>query len=154
VEGSDNEIISTDFYNYRTPYIDFRTGDVGSIEIKECQCGIYGRVLTSFTGRSMQCLCNKQGMFCDPQTIMSIITSIWANFSICSNFAIHQLQNGQIMLYTKQDNNIKAYNEAIFTIQSYLINLLNQTVEIHPYNLIPNNRNKLLLISSAMKNIN
>jgi hypothetical protein len=52
VEESDNGLITTDFFNYSTPFIRYLNGDNGVIGQKKCMCGIYGNFFERFYGKT------------------------------------------------------------------------------------------------------
>jgi hypothetical protein len=139
---NNGQIISTDFFNYAASTIAQITDDIGTIQISECRCGIYGRIFTSFIGKSMQCLWTKDGTPCDPHTISGLINS----FLKTKNephvpYLIRQDKEGAVTLFACQKN------ESILTVKNVLDGVLRQPVQIAQYDEAPKN-NKLFLMTS------
>lgn len=53
VEQLDNgQLVSTDYFNYSTPFINYLNGDAGKINQKKCECGIFGNFFEKFEGKT------------------------------------------------------------------------------------------------------
>ncbi|MCK9458345.1 MAG: hypothetical protein M0R80_01725 [Proteobacteria bacterium] len=145
-----NEITSTDFFNYSQPYASCKTDDLGVIQTKSCQCGIYGRVFTEFTGKSIQCLWDNNKTPCDPHTITSFISSFLKSKNQTPvPYMIRQNKKGIITLFIDQQN-----ETSVLITKDVLKGLLHQPVQIEQYENAPRNSdNKLLFISSEFSSV-
>lgn len=145
-----NEIITTDFFNYAATEIDHKTGDLGKIQMAECRCGLYGRILTHFTGKSMQCLWTKDGRMCDPIAITGWISSFLTHHEQCDlEYIIRQRRDGTITLFVESQTDELRQNSVI-NIKLIIEKMLSQPVEVVKH--IPRNTNKLLVTASEFSN--
>lgn len=56
IEDRVGNIIATNLINFSFPLIRYKTGDLGLIKIKKCECGIYVPTITSLVGRNSEYL--------------------------------------------------------------------------------------------------
>jgi hypothetical protein len=150
-EGENGEIISTDFFNYRTPYVDFHTGDYGEIAVKECPCGLYGRVFTQFFGKGIHFIYAADKKLCNPTNIMNCITRMLKTHQIYTRYKLRQRRDGFITLHLDakiiQSHN---YDKSLNDIRHAIAEYTGQSTTIEPFDFIPNIRNKIMLVDSEM----
>ena len=61
VSEYDQQITSTDLFNYAQPFLKYQNGDQGTIAKGQCACGLYGSYFGTFAGREIECLISQSG---------------------------------------------------------------------------------------------
>jgi hypothetical protein len=56
LEILDDQLVSTDFFNFCHPFLRYANQDAGIVSEGLCECGVYGRYFVRFDGRETQCL--------------------------------------------------------------------------------------------------
>lgn len=99
-----NQIISTDLFNYAQEFINYKNDDIGEIEIKQCACGIFGNVFKKFEGKNIQCIKSENNELI-PGTLFANELSYISSKSNGFKFKILQKEDKNIEVYV--DRKIK-----------------------------------------------
>jgi phenylacetate-CoA ligase len=71
--GEDGNILATHFWNHTLPFIRYRTGDIGSLSTRTCDCGRVYPLLEPVLGRSAQCFVKPDGSLVIPQVFFGAL---------------------------------------------------------------------------------
>jgi|MTBAKSStandDraft_1061840.scaffolds.fasta_scaffold15359_3 phenylacetate-CoA ligase len=106
--GVVGEIVATGFTNYATPFIRYRTGDMGSWVEDHCLCGRHYPLLKGIEGRTQDLIQASDGRWITLTAL--IFAQHFDAFSRINKFQIIQLQKGKIVIkiiktsgYSKDD---------------------------------------------------
>jgi hypothetical protein len=106
-ESIDGKIFSTDFFNFDQKFVNYHNGDLGKIEQKTCDCGIYGNYFSYFGGKSMEVIVTQTGVV--PGTLIAdaiFQASEEIPAFIEKRFAFSILQNIDRSIIFKSDINL------------------------------------------------
>lgn len=137
-QSQEDKIISTDFFNYCELFIDKASDDLGVVEQKLCDCGIYGNYLQKFTGKIGECLVSIKGKKYSSNFIMNLFT--YLSFEL-EQYEILQTKNKSIEFKTKNTiDDHQATQIAIF---------LSRLIGDEHYSFSILNNNKILSLSDT-----
>lgn len=82
----EQELVVTDFYNYKMPLINYRTGDFGGVSNRDCACGRNLPILDNLYGRAYDIIRLRSGKNIHPEAIIYVIEDFKAEHDVISQF--------------------------------------------------------------------
>lgn len=82
----EQELVVTDFYNYKMPLINYRTGDFGEISDRSCCCGRNLPILDNLYGRAYDIIRLRNGKSIHPEAIIYVFEDFKADHDVISQF--------------------------------------------------------------------
>jgi len=105
-DGEIGEIVATGFNNFATPFIRYKTMDLGVFSSKKCQCGRQYQLLERIEGRLQELIVTKTGRLIS-MTAINMHSDVFDNIK---QFQFYQDKKGEVIFnvvkkntYTKKD---------------------------------------------------
>lgn len=94
------EIVATGFNNFATPFIRYKTMDLGIFSTKKCRCGRQYQLLERIEGRLQELIVTKAGRLIS-MTAINMHSDVFDNIK---QFQFYQDKKGEVIFYAVEKN--------------------------------------------------